>query len=426
MPHLLQLPATGRHAICLLAGTVLLAGCEQESPPPGNATPKEARPKPADSAPKAATASSAAPADTPITEPATRGPRERCPAGMKRVVGGTFLVGNLNKTYEYEENPRFQTQLPTFCAAEFEVSAAEYERCVEQGACTPSQGKNRTCNSSAKGRGEHPMNCIDHSQAKAVCEFQGGRLPSEVEWEYLARGGKEMRSFPWGEGPVDGKTCWKSHQSCKRGEFAVGAFGLHDVVGNVWEWTDSWFGSYPWPQSSGRHKVYRGGSWSRRFEKWMRPTLRNRLDPKKSGSHLGVRCVADLPGEACPYGRSEDDKSCKFGVDRVDCLDGKRWNGLRCAAQGDERRCLPGTKEVPGHGCVRERVVGKVSGELDTSSVLRSRDPEFDGDCQTNTPDRPHAYRLTGGGHLARNAVGKSHGCKNRDVGVGWNSACCP
>lgn len=344
---------------------------------------------------------------------------------MNRIAGGRFWVGTLNETYEREENPRFATRVASFCADVLEVSTQEYEQCVAEGKCSAPHAKSKTCNSVAKGKGEHPINCIDFAQATAVCKARDARLPSEVEWEYLARGGAEMRKYPWGDSHPDGNTCWKHGGTCARGQFSEEAFGLKDVAGNVWEWTSSWFGHYPWPESEGRHRVYRGGSWSRRFEKWLRPNLRNRLDPKLSGSHLGVRCVSSLPDVECPYGK-ESDGTCRFGVDSVDCLDDAVWNGVRCAKKGDERRCLPGATEQAGWGCVRPRIEGHIERELDTASVTRARSPEFDADCVKNAPGRPHAYRFEGGGHLARNAVGKQLGCKNRDVGVGFNSSCCP
>jgi Sulfatase-modifying factor enzyme 1 len=356
---------------------------------------------------------------------------------MREIAGGTFWVGTEREVFEREENPRFQVKMAPFCAARFEVLTSEFEACVTAKKCEPARGKMFTCNTSEKGKADHPINCIDHSQAVAVCEFQGARLPTEVEWEYLARGGSEMRSYPWGEEAPDERTCWKTNGTCKAGSFAEGAFGLHDVVGNVWEWTDSWFGPYPWPQAEGRNKVYKGGSWSRRFEKWMRPTLRNRLDPTKFGSHLGVRCVASRNAEGgeggegtqghaeCPYGKTASG-GCAFGVEQVMCLGKEVWNGVRCAAQGDTSRCPPGVEEQPGHGCVRARVSGTVKTELDTVAVTKVRSPEFDADCLANGQGRPVAYRFEGGEHLARNQVGKSLGCKNRDVGVGFNSACCP
>ena len=83
---------------------------------------------------------------------------------------------------------------------------------------------------------------------------------------------------------------------------------------------------------------------------------------------------------------------------------------------------------APGYGCVLE---GEISAEgedveAEAKKVQRTRSPEFDDDCSTNSRDRPHAFRYAGGTHPARNLVGKRDGCKNRDVGVGWNSACCP
>jgi hypothetical protein len=58
--------------------------------------------------------------------------------------------------------------------------------------------------------------------------------------------------------------------------------------------------------------------------------------------------------------------------------------------------------------------------------VEKARSPEFDADCGQHQPSRPRAFRFAGGSHAARNLVSKGDGCKNRDVGVGWNSACCP
>jgi sulfatase modifying factor 1 len=347
-----------------------------------------------------------------------------CGAGMSAIPGGTFWVGRATPTFEEEENPRFSTRLPPFCAQTHEVTAAAYEACVAKEACTPIGLSNFTCNTVAKGRGDHPANCVDHSQASAFCRATGARLPTEIEWEYLARGGAEMRPYPWGDAGPDDHACWKANQTCKVGSYPAGAFGLFDVVGNVWEWTDSWFGAYPWPNVDGRHRVYRGGSWSRRFEKWMQPTLRNRSRATEAGSHLGFRCVQELPGAECPYGRGE--AGCKFGLEAVQCLGDKTWNGVRCAAPSDEVRCPGSSREVEGRGCQWDNATPLVASELDLTVVRRTRSPRFDADCLENQASRPHAYRLDGGEHLARNQVARERGCKNRDVGVGWNSVCCP
>ncbi len=344
---------------------------------------------------------------------------------MNFITGGKFWVGTEREVYDQEENPKFSTRVASFCADVHEVSTQQFEACVGAGQCGPLSMTNKTCNRESKGKGDHPINCITFKQAEQVCAARSARLLTEIEWEYVARGGAQMLDYPWGSEPPDDHTCWKRPGTCARGEFAAGVFGLHDVVGNVWEWTSSVWGHYPWPTKTGDKRVYRGGSWSRRFDKWMKPTLRNRQAEDEAGSHLGVRCGASLPEVDCPYGRDEQ-RQCRFGVDEVLCLNKQVWNGVRCAKPGDEARCAPGSHEEPGFGCVRERIAGAVNQALDTGAVKRTRSPQFDADCQTNQPSRPHAYRLEGGEHLARNAVGKSLGCKNRDVGVGFNSACCP
>jgi len=404
----------GALAICWLA----CLGCDRPAPEAERGG-EPARLAPGDAPPLAE------PKAAPVPDPPSgvSAASTECPAGMAFIPGGSFWVGRASPTFEEEENPRFRTTLPPFCADLYEVTAQKFESCVAAGRCTPISLPNVTCNTVAKGRGDHPANCVAHAQAVAYCAAADARLPSEIEWEYLARGGAEMRGYPWGEESPDGRACWKANHSCKVGSFAPGAFGLFDVVGNVWEWTDSWFGRYPWPNVDGRWRVYRGGSWSRRFDKWMQPTLRNRSPPKDMGSHLGFRCVKDVPAATCPYGTEAG--RCRFGLDEVQCLGKKVWNGARCALPGAPK-CPDGSREVPAKGCVHEGATTVEGAPLDLTAVTQSRTPAFDADCRANQKGRPDAYRLEGGEHLARNQVGAARGCKNRDVGVGWNSVCCP
>jgi hypothetical protein len=115
------------------------------------------------------------------------------------------------------------------------------------------------------------------------------------------------------------------------------------------------------------------------------------------------------------------------GVLERSCPEEKVWNGVRCARPGDPR-CALGRVERAGHGCVlgepEDASAPVLAAEM--AGVEASRSTEFDEDCRTNFRDRTKAFRYVGGTHRGRNLVSQKAGCKNRDVGVGWNSTCCP
>ncbi len=350
-----------------------------------------------------------------------------CPRGMLRIPGGKFWVGSEpDEHFAEDESPRYLTELPAFCMDETEVTAATFAECVHDGGCAAPERQVFLCNYGRAERASHPMNCVSWTAAAAYCKCHNARLPSEVELEYVARGGERYLKYPWGDDGPDGHACWKHAGTCPVKSFPAGAFGLSDVSGNVWEWGADWYGSYPWPPLIGYAKVYRGGSFSRRFEKWMHTRLRDRLAPERSGAHLGFRCAATLTTEPCPFGE-EAPGLCRHGVLERACAKGKRFNGARCAGP-DEPRCGEGWIEAPGHGCVLAVPETAVPEDVQASAraVKRERSSEFDADCRKNSRDRPHAFRYVGGSHAARNLVSRRSGCKNRDVGVGWNSACCP
>ena len=355
-----------------------------------------------------------------------------CPKSSVLIPEASVWIGS-GKGGAAEHRPKFKAKVPAFCLDKTEVSQEDYDACLAKGECSKPHGKQITCNHGRAGREKHPANCVDYSQAEAYCKSQGMRLPTEVEWERAASGGDERR-FAWGDESPDERSCWKNNMSCPIASYPDEAYGLKDMTGNVWEWTQSWHTAYPFPGNDGRHRIYRGGSWSRRFEKWMEIRLRNWFDPEGWGSHLGFRCAKTLEGTA----KQVSTEAADYDILEVECDDKLIFNGQRCAKPG-EPLCPPGQSADKRFGCQRETVFTTATAKdgsdkegtsaqegEDDSPIQRSRSPEFDADCQQYQATRPHAYRFSGGGHLGRNAAGKALGCKNRDVGVGWNSSCCP
>ncbi|MDQ2647046.1 MAG: formylglycine-generating enzyme family protein [Myxococcota bacterium] len=401
-----------------LGAAVCALGCDREQEAPVSSVASAAR---AGSEPQA-TAAVAIQTVGDVT------PTLTCPERMALVPGGEAWIGSdPEERFAEDESPRFLTRLASFCLDRTEVTAAAYSACVEGERCTPAAVSSPNCTGSNPERFDHPINCVDFEQAEAFCKARGARLPTEVEWEYAARGGSAALRYPWGSEPPDGHTCWKEPHTCRVGRFPADSLGIFDLSGNVWEWTSTYYGPYPWPPLESPSRVYRGGSWSRRFVKWMHIGLRNRSAPFRSGSHLGFRCALKPAGAVCPFGALPDGE-CRHGVVTRTCSPGYEWNGLRCAAPGAPP-CAEGRHEEPGFGCVLDSArptATRADLRAEVRKVSRARSPEFDSDCMKSQRDRPHAFRYSGGTHDARNEVGRSQGCKNRDVGVGWNSACCP
>ena len=144
------------------------------------------------------------------------------------------------------------------------------------------------------------MVIVTWDDAKDYCEWAGGWLPTEAEWEYAARGGKEGLIYPWG----NEITSQNAKYGSKDGTAAVGSypangFGLYDMAGNVWEWCSDWYDDNyyaastprdPKGPSSGEKKVLRGGSWVDNPEN-LRAANRNWLVPVYRMNNLGFRCA---------------------------------------------------------------------------------------------------------------------------------------
>jgi formylglycine-generating enzyme required for sulfatase activity len=211
---------------------------------------------------------------------------------MIRIPAGQFVMGS---TRSPEERPAHRVSVAAFELDATEVTTGAYQLCVAAGRCKPTV-RWKTCNLAQPGKDLHPINCLDWRQAEAFCKWAGKRLPTEEEWEYAARG-TDGRSFPWGNGPAEGRVCWK-RAAGKQGTCPVATFptgdsplGLHDMAGNVWEWTASGFSrSYAHKRVTAL-KVSRGGGWGDVDPASLRTTTRGRWNPEEGADVVGFRCA---------------------------------------------------------------------------------------------------------------------------------------
>jgi len=223
------------------------------------------------------------------------------------IPAGTFLMGSPDGVGGANEHPQHRVTLSAFSIHRTEVTVASYEACQRAGSCT-APDRSEPCNSGVAGRSEHPINCVDWNQASAFCGFVNGRLPTEAEWEYAARG-TDGRTYPWGnEEPNDRRLRWSGvcgtvgciGSTSTVGNYPSGAspFGLQDMAGNVWEWTADWVGPYgsdannPRGPSTGEYRTSRGGGWHDDQSAWVRAAVRNWGGPaSRYDFFLGFRCA---------------------------------------------------------------------------------------------------------------------------------------
>lgn len=333
----------------------------------------------------------------------------RAPVGMIEIPAGIFRMGSDAAYGLPEERPQHEVAVARFYLDETEVTTGAYKKCVADGKCKPTH-KTSFCNEPHTDRDDHPINCVDWSMADAYCAAAGKRLPTEREWEYAARGGAEQRNFSWGNEPPSTKNaCYQHGESCPVKSFAPGAFGLYDMSGNVWEWTSSWFSAYPNEAQTGTHKVYRGGSWSRRFPKWLRNGIRNRYTTDEFSSSVGFRCAMSAEPLTCPAEHEPRDGRCVRTSGQPWCEPGHPWNGKECGG-------YESTGKKPE----------KSPDEIAAEPVVKTRTPQHDEDCQKHYKGKPAAYRFSGNTFHARNPMINGGGCTRRDMGQTWTSACCP
>ncbi len=252
---------------------------------------------------------------------------------MVVVPGGRFAMGSpAEERGRFDaEGPQHMVSVPAFAMGKYDVTVQEFAAFVKAtgydgGACDWPSGATWQ---SAGFVPLDPVVCLSWFDAKAYVAWlnerlqpaqegktapQGPyRLPSEAEWEYAARAGTRTARW-WGEaigvGHANCNGCgsrWDDKQISEVDSFPPNPFGLNDMLGNVWQWTeDCWNESYlgaptdgsAWQSGNCRKRVLRGGSWSN-LPKFLRAAARNRDDADNRSldfaSYAGFRVVRALP-----------------------------------------------------------------------------------------------------------------------------------
>lgn len=232
---------------------------------------------------------------------------------LQYVPAGEFEMGSKNG-YPDEE-PVHTVSVDAFWMSRTEVTNAMYNMCIDANVCAPLSRSDYYSRDASSAN--YPVVFVLWDDANQYCEWIGGRLPTEAEWEFAARG-PNGRDYPWGnqfactrgnfddETSVDletvsgGSNCDGYQYLAPVGSFpdGMGQLGLLDMSGNVWEWVSDWYGVYqpesvenPTGPESGERRVVRGGAWLVNQDLMFRTSNRYSYPPSLADDNTGFRCV---------------------------------------------------------------------------------------------------------------------------------------
>jgi len=233
---------------------------------------------------------------------------------MVLIPPGEFVMGKSTDDEEAEDHecPTHTVRITTaFYLGRYEVTQQQYAKVMGKDPSKFSAGgklsvdglmndgwTRREAEQAVKERGvrglELPVEAVSWDDCDAFCKKTNLRLPTEAEWEYACRAGQRTARY----GVLD-EIAWHSGNSGKTthavGTRKANGFGLYDMLGNVWEWVNDWYGAYsadeqtnPQGPSSAYGRVVRGGSW---YDYWfrVRSSSRHYHTPGYSIGSIGFR-----------------------------------------------------------------------------------------------------------------------------------------
>jgi serine/threonine-protein kinase len=329
-----------KKATATIAGGIV----ETEDPPTGTptatpaatATPSNtATPQASDipaATPIPAATATRLPTATPVPAAPALGDTRTRPADSATTIyvpAGRFMMGSSEEQISYaldlcakygitcdrenftDEEPQGPRVIEGFWLDRTEVTNQQYSRCVAAGACSPPAEYSSYARSSYYGNAsyaDYPVINVSWYQAGTYCEWVGGRLPFEAEWEHAALGPEEQR-FPWGNTFDGGRLNYCDAQcdfdwrdtSVDDGykdtspvcTYAGDSSWLDvcDLGGNVWEWMQDRYVYYgTQDEVTPGHRVLRGGTWHLGPES-ARSANRDHHTPETTHVSVGFRCV---------------------------------------------------------------------------------------------------------------------------------------
>ena len=289
-------PVLGLYRLLAAAAAPLVSERNPGQPgPQGSRTPADASDRSSAGAAVSATAWSPPPPDAELEPGDEFRDCPHCPV-MVVLPRGRFLMGSPEGEAVHEvprdwlhllqsEKPQVEIEVGyALAAGKYEVTFSQWDRCVAAGGCSHDP------DDLGFGRGDRPVLNVDREQGREYLTWLSDetghayRLPSEAEWEYAARGASTT-ARPWGDRVEEGRavcedcgSAWDGRSTAPVGSFPANGFGLHDVMGNLFEWVSDCFergymdlptdgsprleGSPYWENGTCTVHIRRGGSWS--------------------------------------------------------------------------------------------------------------------------------------------------------------------
>ncbi len=247
-------------------------------------------------------------------------PENIFPGVKVAVAGGTFTMGSPNGTGSPDEQPEHSVTLGDFSISKYEITNAQYATFMND------IGANMNGSFSGveyldmdepviqishtggqfvvdAGKENNPVIEVSWFGAKAYAEHYGGRLPTEAEWEFAAKGGNSSSGYTYsGSNTIDDVAWYITNSGGTThpvGPKSANELGLYDMTGNVWEWTNDWYDSNYYSSSPSNNpqgpdssigRVYRGGGWNNNAN-FCRVAFRALNNPAISNDTNGVRPV---------------------------------------------------------------------------------------------------------------------------------------